>query len=302
MANQHWPSTSIFYGPSGVGKYLVAKAVAQNLICTTQSSCGHCGACQRVAEEASESLLTLQPRGEQVKVDQAREVVRFMYLRNWGAARVVIIDEAHRMNAEAANVLLKTLEEPPEKSYLILVIPTLLSFSPTIRSRSQVVRFSSLKPGDMAHIVDAPPWLLSVGRVDLAHKIMGLSPETLRDLTDGIWSLLLNGNVGKAFQKIKDHNKNSDELPLIFWLWLQMLKSAWTYKWEKQAISFACEGYGREVVERLSKLDEEQLSGLALGVVQLEREIAQRLESSLCFETYFYKADDWIQGRGGELL
>ena len=291
-----WPPTSIFYGPPGVGKFLVARAVAQHLTCVTQTGCGHCGACQRVEVEESESLLTVRPETEQVKVDQAREVVRFMYLKNWGPARVVIINEAHQMTTEAVNVLLKTLEEPPADSYLILIIPTLLGFSPTIRSRSQAVQFSLLAPEDLAKIINAPDWVLSGGRVDLANRFLNLGDESRKEMTYGIWSLILEGDVEGAFQKVRDWSKKPQKGRCVVWLWLQMIKAAWTYKWGKSEV-----GWEGEMVERLSKLGEDQLSKLAFGVVKLEGDIQRRLDGSLCFENYLYQANDWIKEKKGQL-
>ena len=220
-----------------------------------------------------------------------------MYLKNIGSARVVIINEAHRLNSQAANVLLKTLEEPPEESYLICVTSTLLGVLPTIRSRSQAVRFSTLKPDELGKVVKAPPWALSVGRADLVNELLGLDEEPMRECTYGIWTLLLDGDVDGAFKKIKDQTKNREESCRTVWLWQQMLKAAWAHK-----VGRKHQPWKGEVIERLAELDENQLSGLVLGVVQLEKDLAAQLERSLCFENYFYKVDDFVQRCKGDLL
>lgn len=292
IASGRWPSTSIFYGPPGVGKFLVAKAVSQNLICG--KVCGHCGPCRRVEVEQSESLLIIQPETTQIKADQAREVVRSMYLKNLGLARVVIINEAHRLNSQAANILLKTLEEPPQNSYLILVSPTLSGLLPTIRSRSQVTRFSILGPHELGKIVKAPDWALSVGRTDLVHELLDLDEEPIRDRTYGIWTLLFDGEVEEAFKKVKDLAKEAEESRRMVWLWQQMMKAAWVRKVGKRLLPW--EG---DVIEKLSKLGEDQLSEMVLGAFQLEKDIAAQLDRSLCFENYFYQVDGMIQGRVG---
>ena len=297
IENRRWPHASIFCGPMGVGKFLSARAVAQNLICATQKACGRCGPCLRVDVEQSESLLVIQPETAQIKVGQTREVLRFMYLKSLGPARVVIVNEAHRLNPQAANILLKTLEEPPEGSYLILVTSTLSGVLPTIRSRSQIMRFSTLEPNELGKVVAAPEWALRVGRVDLVNELLNLDEESTKDRTYGVWTLLLDGNVDEAFKKIKDKAKDREESCRVIWLWQQMLKAAWTRKVGK--ILRPWEG---KVIERLSELDEDQLSGMVLGVVQLEKDMRAQLERSLCFENYFYKVDDFVQGRGGELL
>ncbi len=288
-----WPHTSIFYGPSGVGKFLSAKAVAQNFICTTQRACGQCGPCVRVDLESSESLLLIQPEKLEIKVDQARSVVRFMDLKNLGAARVVIIDQAHRLNRTAANILLKTLEEPPENSYLILVTPTLSGVLPTIRSRAQVMRFAMLGPEDLGKLMEGsvPPWILNLGRVGLAKEFLEQG-AAMTAWTYELWSALLGGDVGTAFGKLKDRVKDRGASLRVVWFWQQLMKAAWAFK-----VGRPVPPWQGEVLEGLACLGESQLSEISLKTVGLERDIMAQLERSLCFENYFYEVDDLIQGR-----
>ena len=240
------------------------------------------------------------------------------------------MDEAHQMTLQAANTLLKTLEEPPVDTYLILVLPTLLGCLPTLRSRAQLVRFSLLEPVDLGQVVKAPPWLLSTGRVDLTREILNLDEDLREEGTYGVWSLLLDGDLGGAFQKIKDRVKDREDRRRLLWLWLQMFKATWVHRGRAEEgrgptdteeqrseatrslapvmkTNSIAKGQpvteaGERVIERLSQLSENQLSGLAFGVVQLERDLGSHLEGGLCFENYFYKADDFIRGRGGDLL
>ncbi|MCB0362405.1 MAG: AAA family ATPase, partial [Bdellovibrionales bacterium] len=104
----------LLVGPGGIGKSRFARALAQEIVCPqkTPFACGICPACRRIERGESESLLHILPDGLQIKIDQAQKILDFLSLRAWGSSRVVILEEAHRLNIQAANSLLKSLEEP----------------------------------------------------------------------------------------------------------------------------------------------------------------------------------------------
>src|SRR5690606_28241588 len=88
-------------------------------------------------------LLEVEPQGANIKIEQARQIVKFVELAHTGA-RAVILNDAHLLNAHAANSLLKTLEEPPAKTWFFLIAPSAAAVLPTLRSRSQLIRFGAL--------------------------------------------------------------------------------------------------------------------------------------------------------------
>lgn len=153
--NQSLPHAMVFSGPAGIGKQMLALALAQNLLCETPSSgvaCGQCGACVRVEKNQSESLRLVAPQGLQIKIVQVREILDFLSLASGGQKRVIIIDQADAMNAQASNALLKTLEEPPADVYFILTTTDVRLLMPTIRSRSQIISFNALSTSDLQTI------------------------------------------------------------------------------------------------------------------------------------------------------
>lgn len=122
----------------------LAWAVAQMLVCDGESApCGKCGPCLRVSSKQSESVLLIEPKGLTVKVEQVKDVLDFVSLKTLGRARVVLLNEAENLGLQAGNALLKTLEEPDEKTYFILLSKSRESLLTTIRSRTQVLRLSS---------------------------------------------------------------------------------------------------------------------------------------------------------------
>jgi DNA polymerase III subunit delta' len=165
LAGSQLPHAMVFAGPNGVGKMKLAMAQAQKLICEHRTGCGVCGSCLRVEKNQSENLRVIAPSGPQIKIDQVREVLEFLSFASGGQNRVVILDQAHTMNSQAANSLLKTLEEPPENVFFILITPDVRLLMPTIRSRSQIVSFHSLSVDDLKKIEPGlPAWMYKSAR------------------------------------------------------------------------------------------------------------------------------------------
>ncbi len=140
----------LFAGPSGIGKRMAAREFARMLLCKKQG-CGTCDDCRR-ADAGHHPGLILVSHGEDsrdIKVVQMRELLQQLSFTCDGR-RVVIVDEAERMNEESQNTFLKTLEEPPAGVVMILLtaLPALLL--PTIVSRCQTVLFTPLGTEDMA--------------------------------------------------------------------------------------------------------------------------------------------------------
>jgi DNA polymerase III subunit delta' len=145
----------LFEGPEGVGKATCARALGQALVCEDESAngCGECGPCRKVEAGSHPDLVVVGIEDEKrdIVIAQVREVVRrCAYRPHEAPRRLVVIDPADRMNASAANALLKTLEEPPESTHFVLVTAAPSRLPITIRSRCQRLRFAPLLPSAIA--------------------------------------------------------------------------------------------------------------------------------------------------------
>ncbi|MDX2023930.1 MAG: DNA polymerase III subunit delta' [Deltaproteobacteria bacterium] len=141
------PHAYLFEGPDGVGKLTAAKALGLALLCRTMPGvgCGTCETCTRAEAGLHPDLRVFAPQGRDIKKEEADEVVALASERPHEApARLLIIDEADKLNANAANCLLKTLEEPAPGSHLVLVSSAGARLLDTILSRTQRIRFSPL--------------------------------------------------------------------------------------------------------------------------------------------------------------
>lgn len=141
----------LFEGPDGVGKRLVALSFAQGLLCATGNSCNSCSACRKVQSNSHPDLFLLKTDASSIKIEQIRTLQQQLVLRPFEANhKICLIDDAERLTPEAANALLKTLEEPQSGTLIILISSQADKLLPTIRSRCQRLTFSRLSQQELA--------------------------------------------------------------------------------------------------------------------------------------------------------
>ncbi|MGA0404603.1 MAG: ATP-binding protein [bacterium] len=125
LQSKRLPSAWLFSGPPSVGKRLTAQLIAQALNCKTYQgldACGQCDPCRQIEVGNFADVALIEPSGQNIRMEQIQEALRWMQYRpERGHYRVLILDEADRMNRESANAFLKTLEEPPPQTTIILL-------------------------------------------------------------------------------------------------------------------------------------------------------------------------------------
>jgi DNA polymerase III subunit delta' len=189
----------LFAGPEGVGKELAAVGLAQALTCPEQPEvgCGKCASCLRVVKGTHPDVTWVMPDEERVarglagrsdftgtpsrdiRVEQIRNLQERLALHGLESRRkVALITSAHRMNESAQNAFLKTLEEPPADTTLILIAAAMDKLLPTIRSRCSKVHFAPL------------PVDLVAQRVQQERK---LDPQTA-----ALAAVMAGGSLGRA--------------------------------------------------------------------------------------------------------
>ncbi len=183
VANDRLPHALLFAGADGIGKRSLALALVAWLLCETDAddACGSCAACRQVAAGSHPDfqLVSVASGKKEIGIDRVRDVKRFTQLRPMrGTVKLAVIDDAHMLTIAAQNALLKTLEEPPEHSVLILVANNPDALLPTVRSRCQRVQLSPL-PNDAV--------------VEILTRDHGIAPATARQL-----AALAEGSPGRA--------------------------------------------------------------------------------------------------------
>jgi len=148
ITNEKVVNSYLFLGSEGIGKKYVALQFAKTLNCLEGDggeACDHCISCKKIDHALHPDVLIIEPEGQNIKVDQVRQLQKELAYRPYEAKRrVCILTAADRMAPHIPNTLLKTLEEPPLHTVIILLANNPRFILPTILSRCQPVRFNPL--------------------------------------------------------------------------------------------------------------------------------------------------------------
>lgn len=152
----------LFTGPNGIGKSLVAREFAKALNCQSPKTplssmpllsdiaCGECQSCRKMDSQNHPDFRVIAPDGMSIKIDQVREMQSEIFYQPYeGKWKVFVIDQADKMTEPAQNSLLKVVEEPPNRSVIILLSVTSGGLLDTVVSRCQQVRFKRIPMGEV---------------------------------------------------------------------------------------------------------------------------------------------------------
>ena len=144
----------LFTGPPGSGRSVAARAFAAALLCADQG-CGECKSCRQVAAGTHADLLLVRPDGLSFGVKQTRELVlKAAASPVYGRWRIVLFEDADRATEQAANALLKAIEEPPARTIWLLCAPSAADLPTTIRSRCTLLTLRTPPTAAVAAILE----------------------------------------------------------------------------------------------------------------------------------------------------
>ncbi len=277
------PPSLIFSGPSGIGKKRVALEFAQVLVGDRKS----------LDFEASmamtEHILYVRPDGASIKIDQVREANQFLQLRRLGRSRVLIFDEAHLLNEQAANAMLKSVEEPPEQTHFLFITPSASQVLPTIRSRSQTLNFAPLDRAALSEAlrlqglkVALTPELEALCGGSVAVALDNLGDEVALEIAQAVkrfMQALGTEQAGRELQTWKDLVKERDQHILVSRLLVQEIAASW-----------------REQVRRPENpLDRRQLEKLSQLALESQADLYRNVDRHLIWENFLIASQRALQ-------
>ncbi len=229
------PQALLFMGEEGIGKKTVAQTFARALLCLTRADpgpdktgdfiepCGACLSCRKMADKNHPDFLMIEPEGTVIKIEQIREMQERIIFKPLDSPRkVILIDPADKLNAAAANGLLKTLEEPPPYAVLILISGKPFSLPQTVLSRCQKVSFYPLSLSHIeAVLMEKKGWGLSEARLVTAltggklGEAVSLEIEAAREMEEGLHALICEktlANYENLFEAATTFSRDTEVL------------------------------------------------------------------------------------------
>ena len=307
------PHAMLFCGTDGVGKSLVAEALAAVILCHApvhNQACGHCKACRALAAGTHPDFFQIQPESETkaapaIRIEGVRklqeEIARIPLLSE---RRVVIMQKADKMNEAAANCLLKTIEEPSGQIVFILLTSRPSALLDTIISRCMRVEFGILQPEELVKIlhqqgIEEPlaGKLASIADGSVS-KALAMQDEELLNLQAQAFDLAsAAGTLGveQLLQLAKEMSNHSRE-KLIQWLgFLAMIYRDLLMLYSGSGLPL----YNQSDIDRLSSLLNKYHQQELLQLLQLVQDYQKRLGSNvntqLCLEGFLIRINNYLE-------
>ncbi len=171
MARDRIAHALLFHGMEGIGKRTTASILARAVNCKAEDPpCDACASCRKAEHRNHPNIITIRAEGQFIKISAVKELQSRMTVRPVEGKRVFIIEEADRLNAAAANALLKTLEEPSPGNILLLTTARSHALPMTILSRCQHLRFTPLAREEVSRFLKEKE-----GLDDVAAEILAAS-------------------------------------------------------------------------------------------------------------------------------
>ncbi len=282
----------LFVGPEGVGKRMVAVAYAKAIHCQAVNNdfCGQCANCARIANGNHPDVRVIEPLPDkkEISIQQIRELERELNYRSFtGKRKIMIIDPATLLNSAAQNALLKTLEEPPQNSIIILIAPSAGALLATLRSRclrlsfaplarQEVADYLSSKRGqaaDDAELVAA----MSMGSIGVAVKLDKDDLVEKRQVWMGMLSSLKVGDYHSAMAAADALAEDRDEA-------LKFLQ--WAESWYRDLLVYRVTNQSDELVN-LDMLPQIEQQAAKIVVEQLPVLIGKTVSAAAAIQRNF---------------
>lgn len=229
----------IFEGPKGIGKLQLAKAFAQTILCKSNKDipCGICSSCIKANADSHPDIHILDYEDKSIKRQDIDDIQNIIYVKPYESnKKIIIMNDSQKMTDQAANTFLKTLEEPPEDTIIILITTNSNIIIPTIASRCQIIKFDRVSEKEIENLLvekynieTEKAKLLSGYSKGILQRALNIEKNVFKtlelriDALDIIDDILFKGkSVVFDYEKYFDLNKdNIDEIIEIMMIWFR---------------------------------------------------------------------------------
>lgn len=310
------PHALLLRGPKGIGKLVFAEALAGALLCESPDAagggCGKCIACGWMEQGSHPDMRRLEPEsvavdddgeggGErkasrQISVDQVRGIADFVNVSSHrGGAKVVLVHPAETLNVNAANALLKNLEEPPARMHFLLVAHRWHQLIPTIKSRCQHIALP------LPAAAAALEWLRQQGLEDPARALAhaGGAPLQAAAFDEEFWrqrERFMKAITEPGFDALRAAEQLRETAPALAVGWLQK----WSFDLAHQSIAGSARyntDFAEAVARDAARLDLLETLRFHRHVIRLQRIVAHPLNPRLFLEQLLLAYAELTQGR-----
>ncbi|WP_437185664.1 DNA polymerase III subunit delta' [Planctomicrobium sp. SH668] len=290
----------LFAGPRGIGKQLFARLLAQCLFCervpdAELDACGDCPSCRQMQADNHPDFLSIGlPEGKKslpisllVGDDKMRGRSGLCYeiamAPMTASRRIAVINDAESMQEEAANSLLKTLEEPPQGAIMILLTPDTEIILPTIRSRCQPVRFSQLSDSQMLSLLEVQsPGVEGLDEiVSLAEGSLETARQLLEPGVKDLWKAVDSNLKGKSIDSMRAVKQVTAALEAL------PGDSASQREYMQWVVKFSIESFRKQLAKTENGDELDRLGSLLERCFDAESHLRQTMPIPLCLEALF---------------
>ena len=309
LAVDRIPHALLFAGPEGIGKQLVATVFTEGILCQNEAyrPCGTCLSCRAVSQHTHPDVTEIEPEGQNIKIDQMRQLQHQAGLAGVaGTRRICIIKEAHLLNEQAGNSLLKLLEEPPADMIFILLTAKPYALLPTIVSRCSMLTFEPLPLRTLTQTLIAQGYSenvvqvaarLSGGRMGQALRVLQPEGLHLRDEAFHLLQELFTFNIHDLLaQALKiDAYEGEETLALLRYM-LLILRDEIIYQ-NCRELSLVCNiDISEKLMTVANRCTADMLYQAITEVQTAQRAVRQRANVRLTMEALLLKLTAIVRG------
>ena len=295
----------LFEGEGGLGKRTLGRTFAKTLLCEEKGEepCNSCSSCIKFDHLNHPDYHEIEPEKGIIRKGQVEEIIRGMSMSPFGGDRkVFLMDQAHLMNKEAQNAMLKSLEEPPIYVHMILVTSSSKNLLPTIVSRGQQIRFGQIPISLVAEYLvqregmatEEARFLAEFSKGSLGRAVQLCSSEDffqIRDWIIELMDLLIRGESWKIFSAVERFTEEKERVQELLDIMLFWFRDLMVYK-STGDLSLVINSDKEKLLSEQSFLDLDRINDIIKKIQDTSMNLQLNVNYQLSIETMLFKIQE----------